>query len=267
MLAAATILSWDPDPILVRLGPLAIRWYGLFFVAAFFAGYLIMLWIYRREGRDAETLDSALMYMLGGTILGARLGHVLFYEPGYYFTHPLEILKVWEGGLASHGAAVGILIAFYLYVRRTPGIAYLWLLDRVAMVTALGGCFIRIGNFFNSEIVGTPTSATWGVIFVRIDALPRHPVQLYEALAYLLSFAILLWAYVRHAKGRRDGLILGLFFVLVFSARFALEFVKTPQAAYEEGFALTVGQLLSIPFVLAGLALMARARPIRAQRG
>jgi prolipoprotein diacylglyceryl transferase len=267
MLAAATILSWDPDPILVRLGPLAVRWYGLFFVAAFFAGYLIMLWIYRREGRDVESLDTGLMYMLAGTILGARLGHVLFYEPGYYLTDPIQILKVWEGGLASHGAAVGILVALSLYVRRSPGLTYLWLLDRVAIVTALGGCFIRIGNFFNSEIVGTPTSGAWGVVFARVDALPRHPVQLYEALAYLLSFAILLVAYVRHAKDRRNGLLLGLFFVLVFSARFALEFVKTPQAAYEEGFALTVGQFLSIPFVLAGIALIARSRPTPAQRG
>ncbi|MFB3819108.1 MAG: prolipoprotein diacylglyceryl transferase [Candidatus Methylomirabilales bacterium] len=261
MLTAAAVLSWDPDPILVRLGPLAIRWYGLFFVAAFFAGYLIMMWIYRREGRDVEALDTGLMYMLGGTIVGARLGHVLLYEPGYYLTHPLEILKVWEGGLASHGAAAGILIALYLYVRRTPGVGYLWLLDRVGIVTALGGCFIRIGNFFNSEIVGTPTPGGWGVVFVRVDALPRHPVQLYEALAYLVSFAILLWAYLQYAKDRRDGLLLGLFFVLVFSARFALEFVKTPQAAYEGGFPLTVGQLLSIPLVLAGIVLMARARP------
>jgi prolipoprotein diacylglyceryl transferase len=260
------MLSWDPDPILVRLGPLAIRWYGLFFVAAFVAGYLIMMWIYRREGRDVESLDTGLMYMLGGTIVGARLGHVLLYEPGYYLTHPLEILKVWEGGLASHGAALGILIAFYLYVRRTPGLGYLWLLDRAGIVTALGGCFIRLGNFFNSEIVGTPTAGAWGVIFARVDAVPRHPVQLYEALAYLLIFAVLLWVYARLAKDRRDGLLLGLFFVLVFSARFALEFFKTPQAAYEQGFPLSVGQLLSIPFVLAGIALVLRARPGPAPR-
>jgi phosphatidylglycerol:prolipoprotein diacylglycerol transferase len=251
---------WHPDPILVAFGPLAVRWYGLFFASAFLVGYWVMVQIYRREGSDPSTIDTLLMYMGIGTLLGARLGHVLFYDPQYYLAHALDIVKVWEGGLASHGGAAGILIALLLYARKPGQPAYLWLLDRVAIPTALGGFFIRVGNFFNSEIVGTPTSAPWAVVFDRVDPIPRHPVQLYEALVYLLIFVVLGLVYLRWGKMHRDGLLLGLFFTLVFSARFLLEFVKTPQAAYEAGFAVTVGQWLSVPFILAGIALIVRAR-------
>ncbi len=253
------IIHWHPDPILVAFGPLAVRWYGLLFAAAVLVGYWIMERIYRREGKDPADLDTALVYMLVGTIVGARLGHVLFYDPGYYLTHPVEILKVWEGGLASHGGAAGILIALYLYTRRPGRPSYLWLLDRVSIPTALGGFFIRMGNFFNSEILGKATSGAWGVVFDRVDSIPRHPVQLYEAIAYLIIFIVLAVVYARHVKDHGDGLLVGLFFALVFVARFLLEFFKTPQASYEAGFALTVGQLLSIPFVLVGLILIVRA--------
>lgn len=251
-----TLFHWDMDPVLVRLGPLAIRWYGLCFASAFLVGYAVMQRIYRREGKELGGLDTALTYMLIGTVVGARLGHVLFYEPAYYFAHPAEIPMVWEGGLASHGAAVGILLAFYLYTRPAGRPTFLWLVDRVTIPTALGGSFIRIGNFFNSEIVGTPTSGGWGVVFDRVDPVPRHPVQLYEALAYLVIFAILFRVYRRSAAPPRPGMLLGLFLLLVFSARFLLEFVKTPQAAYEGQLALSVGQLLSVPFILTGLALL-----------
>jgi prolipoprotein diacylglyceryl transferase len=253
-------LHWSPDPVLVSIGPLAVRWYGLFFAAAFLVGYSVMAQTYRREGRDTSSLDTPLTYMLIGTLIGARLGHVLFYDPQYYLTHPLEIAKVWEGGLASHGGAGGILIALLLYTRKPGRPSYLWLLDRVAIPAALGGFFIRVGNFFNSEIVGMPTSGWWAVVFDRVDPIPRHPVQLYEALAYLLIFVVLVLVYMRQVQARGDGLLLGLFFTLVFSARFLLEFAKTPQASYEAGIALTVGQLLSVPFVLVGGALIVRAR-------
>ena len=251
---------WHPDPVLVSFGPVAIRWYGLFFAAAFLAGYWVMAQTYRREGRDPSALDTLLMYMLIGTLIGARLGHVIFYDPQYYLAHPLDIVKVWEGGLASHGGAAGILIALLLYTRKPGRPSYLWLLDRVVIPTALGGCFIRMGNFFNSEIVGTPTSGWWAVVFDRVDPVPRHPVQVYEAFAYLLIFVVLVLVYVRQPWVHRDGLLLGLFFTLVFSARFLLEFVKTPQASYEAGYVLTVGQLLSVPFILIGIALVVRAR-------
>lgn len=253
-------VHWDVNPILIQAGPLTVRWYGVFFAAAFLVGYWIMRGIYRREGTDPASLDRLLLYMLVGALLGARIGHVLFYDPHYYATHPLEIAKIWEGGLASHGAAVGILLALYLVTRHAGGPPYLWLLDRVAIPTALGGAFIRLGNLFNSEIVGTPTSAWWGVVFDRVDAVPRHPVQLYEAVAYALIFLLLLWVYRCRGRTLRNGGVLGLFLFCVFSARFLLEFVKTPQAEYEAGFVLTVGQLLSIPFIVVGFGLILRAR-------
>jgi prolipoprotein diacylglyceryl transferase len=256
----AHAFHWNVNPILVQIGPLAIRWYGLFFAAAFLVGFWIEEWIYRREGKDTRLLDSLLIQMLVGGVVGARLGHVAFYDPQYYFSHPLDIVKIWEGGLASHGGAAGILLALYLYARRAGSPPYLWLLDRVVIPTALGGFFIRLGNLFNSEIVGTPTSVWWGVVFDRVDPVPRHPVQLYEALAYLLAFLVLLRAYTRGGEGAREGSLLGLFLVLVFSARFLLEFVKTPQAEYEAGFLLTVGQMLSVPFIIAGVVLILRAR-------
>jgi phosphatidylglycerol---prolipoprotein diacylglyceryl transferase len=259
-MAPAYLFHWDVNPILVQVGPLAVHWYGVCFAAAFLVGSWIMQWIYRREGADPASLDRLFLYMPLGAVLGARVGHVLFYDPHFYATHPLDIVKIWEGGLASHGAAAGILIALYLLARRPGSPPYLWLLDRVAIPTALGGAFIRLGNFFNSEIVGTPTSDAWGVVFDRVDPIPRHPVQLYEAVAYGLIFLVLLGVYRRRGPARRPGGLLGLFFVLVFSARFLLEFLKTPQAEYEAGFVLTVGQLLSIPCIPAGLILIARAR-------
>lgn len=253
-------MHWNVNPVLVQFGPLAIRWYGLFFAAAFLVGFRVMERIYRREGKDPESLDRLLIYMLVGAVLGARLGHVLFYDPHYYITHPIDILKIWEGGLASHGGTVGILVALYLYTRQPGSPPYLGLLDRVAIPTALGGFFIRMGNFFNSEIVGVPTSGWWGVVFDRVDPIPRHPVQLYEALAYGLIFFVLRRVYKGYAQRPREGFLLGLFFILVFSARFLLEFVKTPQAEYEASFVLTVGQMLSLPFILVGIGLLMRAR-------
>jgi len=258
--ASPYLLHWNVDPILVQVGPLAVRWYGVCFAAAFLVGFRIMAWIYQREGADPASLDRLLIYMPVGAVVGARLGHVLLYDPQYYFAHPLEIFKIWEGGLASHGGAVGVFLALYLVTRRPGSAMYLWLLDRVAIPTALGGAFIRLGNFFNSEIVGTPTEGWWGVVFDRVDPLPRHPVQLYEALAYGVIFLVLLGVCVRRGPRTRNGWLLGLFLVLVFGARFLLEFFKTPQAAYEAGFVLTVGQLLSLPCIIAGFYLLARAR-------
>ncbi len=253
------LIHWNADPTLFALGPLAIRWYGLLFAAAFLIGFYLMQWIYRREQQPLEELDRLLLYLLIGTVVGARLGHVLFYDPGYYFAHPLDILKIWEGGLASHGGALGILLALFLYQRKHSYVSYLWLLDRLAIPAALGGMFIRIGNFMNSEILGIPTGGNWGVVFQRVDALPRHPVQLYEATVYALIFLVLLLLYRRPAIRMRAGALFGALMVLVFVARFFLEFFKTRQAAYEASFQISVGQWLSIPFVLLGLALLVHA--------
>jgi len=252
------MIYWNADPIAVGIGPLSIHWYGMFFAAAFIAGMWIMGRMFAREGRSTDDLDSLLGFVVVGALVGARLGHCLVYDPGYYLANPLLILKIWEGGLASHGGVIGILVAVGVYARRR-GMQFWWLLDRIAVPAALGGAFIRIGNFMNSEIVGMPTIVPWAVIFERVDDLPRHPVQLYEAAAYFLIFMVLFLTWRVGALRRRQGLLCGLFLTLVFAVRFVLEFYKTPQAAYEADFFLTVGQWLSVPCVLAGLWLVIRA--------
>jgi phosphatidylglycerol:prolipoprotein diacylglycerol transferase len=188
------------------------------------------------------------------------LVHCLFYEPGYYLSHPLAILRIWEGGLASHGGALGMLLALWFGARTAqPRLPFLWLIDRVSMPAALGAVFVRVANFLNSEIVGIPTSGRWGVVFESIDALPRHPAQLYEAIAYALIFAVLLTIYRRSGKRTPEGLLFGVLMALVFSARIVVEFFKTPQAAYEAAQLFTVGQYLSLPFVMLGVVMMVRA--------
>lgn len=246
-------LIWNIDPILFDFGFLKIRWYGLMFALGFVGSFWTMQWFYQREGKNVEELDTLLWYMVLATIIGARLGHTLVYDPGYYLSHPLKILAIWEGGLASHGAAVGIILALFLY-RRCYGDSFLWLLDRVTLPTALAGGLIRIGNFFNSEILGVPTQEPWGVVFARIDSLPRHPVQLYEACSYLTIYAILLLIYKR--QGHKPGVCFGSFLCMMFSARFGLEYFKTEQAMYDTGLNFTTGQLLSLPFLLVGVVLL-----------
>lgn len=255
------ILHWHFDPIVLSLGPVSIRWYGLLFVGAFLSGQILLSRMFRAEGVDSDIAERLLLYALLGTVIGARLVHCLFYDPGYYLSHPLAILRIWEGGLASHGGALGLVLGLWIGSRRVdPPIDFVWLLDRVAVVAALGAVFVRVANFLNSEIVGVPTSGSWGVVFQSVDALPRHPVQLYEAGAYLASFAVLWWLYKRFARRPPAGLLLGGFLVLVFAARIGAEFFKVAQAAYEAGQTFTVGQYLSLPFVLVGLALVWRAR-------
>lgn len=243
---------------MLRLGPLVFRWYGLLFALGFYFGFLIVRWQFRIEGKNENDLNALLLYLLVGALAGARLGHCFLYEPAYYLRHPLEILAFWKGGLASHGGAIGILIALYWYARRRPDQPYLWLLDRIVAPAALAGALIRIGNLFNSEILGRPTHVPWAFVFPLVDSTPRHPVQLYESMAYALIFIVLLRRYARRRAETPRGLLFGLFLALVFTCRFFLEFFKEPQAAYEGNFILTVGQWLSLPLILAGLALLWR---------
>lgn len=258
-------ITWNPEPQLVSFLP--VRWYGLLFAAGFIIGYYIFKQFLRRENLKQELLDSLTMYMVIGTIAGARLGHCLFYDPGYYLHHPLEMLLPVElepefrlvgyQGLASHGGAIGILISLWLFARKHQR-PYLWILDRIAIVGALGGVCIRLGNLMNSEIYGHETSLPWGFIFVRAhETLPKHPTQLYEALAYLVVFFILYRLYFKAKVMPKPGLLIGLFMLLVFSARFFIEFVKENQVDFEESMALNMGQWLSVPFILAGIALIA----------
>lgn len=246
---------WNVDPILIQFGFLKIRWYGALFATGFVLSYITMQWMYEREGKNVEELDTLLWYMAVGTILGARLGHTLLYDPAYYLSHPLKILAIWEGGLASHGATVGIILGLFLYGKKS-GDSFLWLLDRVPVPTALAGACIRVGNFFNSEILGIPTTEPWGVVFAQVDPLPRHPVQLYEAASYLLIYVISLLIYEKTRRKPLKGFVFGCFFTMLFVVRFVLEYFKTEQAMYDSGLMMTTGQLLSIPFILIGLGFV-----------
>jgi phosphatidylglycerol:prolipoprotein diacylglycerol transferase len=355
---------WNLRPQLIDFGRFEIRYYSILFALAFIAGYIILLRVFKKEGYTVELLDKLTIYMVISTIIGARLGHCLFYEYGYYIHHPLEIILPWHGtigkdfeftgfqGLASHGAAIGILAGLYIFARKTKT-SYLWTLDRIVIVAALGGFFIRTGNLMNSEIYGKPTGSKYGFIYTRdfthlitygdddryikkvyfervaedpvkvpdavpldlkivlsnkikteavadnfttkilsfalhkrdyqnnivhpdigsltihheksdrnfimtarVYGIPKHPTQLYEGGSYLLIFIILMGIYLIYFKSLREGFILGTFFVLVFGARFFIEFVKENQEAFEAGLKLNMGQILSIPFVCLGIVIM-----------
>jgi prolipoprotein diacylglyceryl transferase len=257
-------IVWDVNPELISLdqvpliGQLTVRYYGVLFALAFVLGYLLFTRIFKTEGISIEVLDRLTLYMVIGTVLGARLGHVFFYQPDYYLSHPHEILYIWHGGLASHGAAIGILVALYLFVRKEKK-PYMWILDRISIAVALAGFFIRMGNLMNSEIYGMQTDLPWGFIFVRAnEVVPKHPTQIYEALAYLVVFYILYRLYFRTKGNFKPGLLFGLFMLLVFTARFFIEFIKEVQVAFEKSMALNMGQLLSLPFIALGIILLYR---------
>ena len=243
---------WNVDPVLLHLGPLQLRWYGLLFVGSFFLGLYILQWIFKREGRDPAVLDNLLIYIMVGAVVGARLMHCLAYEPDFYLSHPLEIFKVWKGGLASHGGMIGVLIALYFFAKKYKE-NYLWLISRVTIPGALTAAFVRFGNLFNSEILGKPTDLPWAIVFSRVDMLPRHPVQLYEAFAYLTLLAILLIVYKKVSFTVSTKILPPLFLTYMFTVRFLLEYTKTKQADYTWDLPLTTGQALSLPFILIGI--------------
>lgn len=262
-------IQWNVNPEILP-GILPVRWYGLLFAGAFVAGYLVLIRIFKHEFKNpkqaTDMLDKLAMYTLVATVIGARLGHTLFYEPAYYLANPIEILMVWQGGLASHGAAIGILIGVWLYSKkiRKP---FLWSLDRLVIVVALGGAFIRTGNLMNSEIYGHATNLPWAFIF-NDDGIPRHPTQIYEALSYLAIF-FFLHKYYWMKKGQpKEGYIFGMFLILLFAARFFIEFLKEVQVNFEESMALNMGQWLSIPFIIAGFVIiyLQRRKTISATR-
>lgn len=254
---------WNVSPTLFSWGPITVRWYGLLFAAGFFQGFIILNWMFRREGKRPEDLDDLFIYVFVGVLVGARLGHCLFYDPGFYFSHPLEILKIWNGGLASHGGGIGVVLAGFYFSRRKKGYTGLWMLDRGSVPLATVAFFIRMGNLFNSEIIGIETTVPWAFVFERIDLLPRHPVQLYEALSYLIISGIMLWSYLRWANRMGDGFLIGIYAILMSSMRFYLEFFKTRQAAYGFDQVLSVGQWLTIPFILVGIFLVYRGYKFR----
>ncbi|WP_017732966.1 prolipoprotein diacylglyceryl transferase [Nafulsella turpanensis] len=372
-------IVWDPQPEIFNLGGWEMRWYGLLFALGFLISQQIMFYIYRKEGKPERDVEALTFFMVIATILGARLGHVLFYEPDKYLSRPLEILKIWEGGLASHGAAIGILLAIYLYVnyliridfgtfevkkRKRPGQNYMWVVDRLVIVVAFTGALIRLGNFINSEIVGEETSADYGVVFARdaeavlqiygqgavedvearkipeaegldypmelevqfargiseevatkiieesfataflqserlqadvrlpataatgapeapsaltipeyrleqergivtatilAEGIPRHPAQLYESISSFLIFLLLFFIWNRKKAQTPPGLIFGIFLIVLFGLRFVYEFFKENQVAFEDQLPLNMGQILSIPLVLAGIIILFRS--------
>lgn len=278
-------ITWNVDPVALSLGSVQVRWYGICWALGFLFGYLLMSRVYKKEKMPDGEMDSLLIYMLVSTVIGARLGHCLFYEPGYYLSRPIEILKIWEGGLASHGGAIGILIGLWLYVRRfnrktdkkkgeKAHITYLWILDRIVIPVCLVGAFIRIGNVFNSEIYGTPTTLPWGFVFVRGneqffgsdgELLPCHPTGLYEAFFCIVTMFLLLWMFFKRDLGdKRPGLMFGTFLVIVFGSRIAIEFLKNVQVAFEKNMTFDMGQWLSVPFVVVGIVMIVwslRAKP------
>ena len=256
-------IHWNVDPVMFHLGPLQIRWYGLLFISGFILGWYIFRWFFRREGIKEELLDPLLYTLLIATIVGARLGHCIFYQPDYYFgswSGFWEIFMPWKGGLASHGGAIALLLGMWWFSARygkANGFDFLWIMDHLVITVAFAGCFIRLGNLFNSEIYGNVTSLPWGIIFERNGEVePKHPTQLYEALSYLILGLWLIWRYWKKLDGTWRGFFFGAFLVGCFGMRFIIEFIKEPQVEFENNMALDMGQWLSIPFVIAGIAIL-----------
>ena len=274
-------VTWTARPELFS-GPVTIRWYGLMFAIGFLVGYEIVSRIYKREGAPESWVGSLFVFVVVATIVGARLGHVFFYDWEYYSAHPGQILKIWEGGLASHGGVIGILIAVWIYSRTVTRKPMLWTLDRLVVPVGLVAALIRFGNLMNHEIYGAATDLPWGFRFVAnvhawmdgaapVFTAPSHPTQIYEALCYLAVFGLCMWLYwCRHAE-RRQGLIFGVFMLGIFVPRFLIEYVKNVQESWEiamrQNWGVDQGQLLSIPFVILGIWLVVRAfrRPPEAE--
>lgn len=267
MLDILSFITWGPEPEIFKIGSFGVRWYSLCWLLAFVVSYFLMLKIFKREGKSQELLDKLTIYIFIGTLVGARLGHCFFYDWAYYKEHFLEIFipfqKIngsWEltgfTGLASHGGAIGILIALWLFSRNTKT-NFMWITDRLILVVPIAGAFIRLGNFFNSEMIGNPSYLPWAVIFTHEDQIPRHPAQMYEAIAYVIIF-IILWAMYQKNKDPKPGKLFGIFLILLFGARFIIEYVKIDQVAFEAGMLLNMGQILSIPFILLGIFLLVR---------
>jgi prolipoprotein diacylglyceryl transferase len=274
-------ITWTVDPVLVHLGPLTIRWYGLMWGIGFFIGFEILRRMYKHENINPEWADKIFIYMFIGTLIGARLGHCLFYEPFDYIdkegifhqgflNHPLNILKIWEGGLSSHGGAFGIMVSMYIFDKKVSKLGYVWIFDRLVIAVAFTGACIRFGNLMNSEIYGSPTNLPWGFEFIRdpdwhkaiikggSGELPVHPTQIYEMLYCLATLAVTAHLYWRNKAYEKRGLIFGVFLIMIFGTRFILEFIKNDQVAFERSMPINMGQILSLPFIIWGVWLLYR---------
>ena len=267
-------ITWNVDPELFSIGPLTVRWYGLLWAVGIWLALIIVQRIFKHEKHPEAWVDKLFIYTVLGTIVGARLGHCFFYEwkelaepvtflgisfkyGNHYLTHPWELLYIWRGGLASHGGAIGILIAMYYYNKNVSKKGYIWIFDRLVIGVALAGASIRLGNLMNSEIYGTATTLPWGFIFVRDGQTePMHPTQIYEMIYCLVTFAVTYWLYYKKEAYKKTGLIFGVFLLGIFGTRFLLEFIKLNQEAFESGMILNMGQILSVPFIIWGIWLI-----------
>ena len=270
-------INWNVDPELFRIGSFAVRWYGLLFVSGFVLGYWMFTKFFERENVDKGILDPLLYTLLLGTLVGARLGHCIFYQPDYYFGSWdgfLEIFQVWKGGLASHGGTIVLFFCMMWFARKygpKNNFDFVWILDHLCIAVVFAATFIRLGNLFNSEIYGDVTSLPWGFVFERRGEVePKHPTQLYEALSYFLLGIFLLWLYVKKLDKVYRGTFIGIFFIVCFGMRFIIEFIKEPQVEFEETMLLDMGQILSIPFIILGIGFLVYAwkkkQPARAVR-
>ncbi len=270
-------ITWNVNPELFSIGSLTVRWYGLLWAIGIWLALVVVQKIFKSEKLPDKWVDSLFMYTVIGTIVGARLGHCFFYEwkplvepvtflgitftyGNHYLSHPWELFYIWRGGLASHGGAIGILIAMYLYNKNVSKKGFIWVLDRLVIGAALTGAAIRLGNLMNSEIYGSATTLPWGFIFVRDGQTePMHPTQIYEMLYCLVTFGITWWLYWKKQAYKKTGLIFGVFLIGIFGTRFLLEFIKLNQEAFEAGMLLNMGQVLSIPFIIWGIWLIVRS--------
>lgn len=267
------VVVWDFDPVLFSIGSFDIRYYGLMWAIALLLGGYMFNSFCKKEGLDQKIADSIFIYGTLATIIGARVGHCLFYEPSYYLAKPWAIItEIRDGGMASHGAAIGLLIGLWLFSRKNK-MPYIWSLDRIMIPVGIGGAIVRLGNLFNSEIIGNVTDVPWGFKFVRlypnlpIEAVPvQHPTQLYEALCYIVTFVILAYMYYAKDMGRRrPGVLFGVGLEGIFLTRFIIEFIKIEQVDFEKGMMLDMGQILSIPFIVLGIYMIYRgfAKPAK----
>lgn len=259
-------VHWHVDPVIFHIGSFGLRWYSILFVSGFVLGWYIFRWFFRREGVSENLLDSLLYTLLIATIVGARLGHCIFYQPDYYFGSWqgfLEIFMPWKGGLASHGGTIVLFFAMLWYAHhygKKNHFDFVWLLDRLCIAVAFAATFIRLGNLMNSEIYGDVTSLPWGFIFdLRHETEPKHPTQIYEALSYLILGIVLIWMYRYKLDKLYRGTFIGIFFIVCFGMRFLIEFIKEPQVAFEDNMVLNMGQVLSIPFILIGVGFLVYA--------
>lgn len=273
-------ILWNPDLVAFSIGSFSFRWYSLCWLLGLLAAYLIVKRLYKEQKIKPELFDPLFIYCFVGILIGSRLGHCLFYEPGYFLSSWRHVVEMflpihfmadgsWKftgyEGLASHGGTIGLIIALWLYVRHTK--VNLWrVLDNVAIATPTTACLIRLGNLMNSEIIGKVTDVPWAFIFERVDMYPRHPGQLYEAIAYAVFFFIGWYIYRKRPERVGTGFFFGLCITLIFTARFFIEFTKDIQESFEADMLLNMGQLLSIPFVIVGLLCMFN-RPLMRRLG